>query len=728
MQRLLFVSNRLPVSIIKKKGSLQYYQSAGGLATGLSSFYQNYESLWLGWPGIITNNTDERLEITSKLKAQNMYSVFLSRSQIEKYYEGFSNKTIWPLFHYFTQHTLYDKSFWQTYRNVNKLFCDEIVKVATPEDIIWIHDYQLMLLPQLVREKLPDSTIGFFLHIPFPSFEIFRALPWREEILNGVLGADLIGFHTYDYARHFLSSVTRIRGLESTMGKIRHEERVLKVDSFPMGIDYDKFANASQDHAVEHEIKKIKKLLSEQKIILSIDRLDYSKAIPQRLKALEEFLSANPGYQEKIKLILVVVPSRSKVETYRLLKEEVDELVGRINGKFGTIGWTPIWYLYRNLQFPMLSALYNLADVALVTPFRDGMNLIAKEYIASKTDGIGVLILSEMAGASDELGEAITINPNDMEDIKDALGKALAMTESEQIRLNREMQQKLKRYSVNRWAEDFINSLSEIKYEQYSLLTKGLNREQCDSMFDSFQKSKRRLLFLDYDGTLVDFSKLPEAASPDTDLLDLLSHLSQSPLNEIVVISGRDKTTLDNWLGGLDINLVAEHGAWLRLKGESWETIEYLKQDWKKDIRPLLELYVDRTPGSLIESKDFSLAWHYRKADPGLGEIRARQLMDTLLYLTSNLDLQVLEGSKVIEVKNSGINKGKAAEHWLNQQKWDFVLAIGDDWTDEDLFRVMPTNAYSIKVGLTPSVARFYIKSPENVRQVLNQFVKESKL
>ncbi len=725
MRRMLIISNRLPISVTKNKNNLNYTPSTGGLATGLSSFYQTYESVWIGWPGIITHKADEQQSIISRLKKENMLPIFLSRYQIEKYYEGFSNKTIWPLFHYFTQYAIYDNHLWEAYCHVNEIFCDEVLKIARSDDIIWIHDYQLMLLPGLIRAKLPETTIGFFLHIPFPSFEMFRTLPWRNEILNGLLGADLIGFHTYDYVRHFLSALTRLLGLDSTLGKLLFEDRTIKIDSFPMGIDYQKFSNGAQQKSVINEIKKVQKQVGDQKVILSIDRLDYTKAIPPRLKAYDLFLKENPQYRKKVILILVAVPSRSKVEHYRKLKEEVDELVGRINGEYGTFGWTPIWYLYRSLQFPSLSALYNLADIAMVTPFRDGMNLIAKEYIASKTDGRGVLILSEIAGASDELGEAIQINPNDIENIKQALEEAIVMPADEQIRCNREMQKKLERYNVKRWAEDFIGSLLEIKQDQHKIAAKKMNTQTRRNLVAEYRQAEKRLIFLDYDGTLVSFNKVPDKAIPDSELLTKIKDLASSPKNEVVIISGRDKATLDGWFGELNISLVAEHGAWLRFQGKPWRTIGILDRDWKKEIYPILELYVDRTPGALIEQKEFSLAWHYRNADTGLGELRSRQLLDMLLYLTANLELQVLEGSKVIEVKNLGINKGKAAQQWISKDNWDFILAIGDDWTDEDLFKVIPSTGYSFKVGFTSTAAKFNIKSVIEVRQLLNELLEE---
>lgn len=724
MQRVLIVSNRLPTSIVKRKGVLNYHRSAGGLATGLSSL--SYEGNWIGWPGYSTNNEEEKEQISERLSFDNMHPIFLSKEDVEKYYEGFSNNTIWPLFHYFAQYTVYNQAFWDAYEKVNSLFCEEVLKITEPNDIIWINDYHLMLLPGMIREKLTEATIGFFLHIPFPSFEIFRFLPWRDEILQGLLGADLVGFHTFDYVRHFHSAVTRLIRIEHTFGKLTYGDRLIQVDSFPMGIDFRKYAEATQKSAVKKEITKTKKKIGKRKIILSIDRLDYSKGIMQRLEAFHLFLHKNPEYREKVTLIMVVVPSRSKVETYKRLKHQLDELVGRINGEDGTIGWTPIWYLYRSFPFNSLSALYAISDIALVTPFRDGMNLIAKEFVANKRDGKGVLILSEMAGSADELGEAIIVNPNNIPEIADALKEAINMPEEEQIRRNKEMQEKLKRYNISRWAEDFIERLLQTKDLQQGMLTKHLNHRMKQNVIDKYKKSEHRLILLDYDGTLVPFAETPDKAKPDIELLKDLKNVTHSSQNEVVIISGRDKATLEEWFKKINIGLVAEHGAWLREKGHPWEIIEPMNQEWKEEIRPILELYMDRTPGSLIEEKEFSLVWHYRKADVGLGETRSRELLDTLIYLTSNLDLQVLEGSKVIEVKNIGINKGRAASRWISKRDWDFILAIGDDWTDEDLFKVLPSDAYSIKVGFISSVATHNLRSYKEVRSLLKELMERN--
>jgi len=724
MKRLLVISNRLPVTVTKREGKIRYAQSVGGLATGLKSLSKSYQYKWIGWPGIARERArDERLQIRGALKVDNCHPVFLDQHDIELFYYGFCNRTIWPLFHYFTQYATYHKNNWDSYQKVNRMFCSEIVRIAKPDDVIWVHDYHLMLLPQLLRNELPNATIGFFLHIPFPSSEVFRILPSRKEIVKGILGADLVGFHTYDYAHHFIQTVRRLLGYEHSKAEINFDNRIVRIDAFPMGIDYDQFHRATEDNNIQREVRKIKKRVGERKIIVSIDRLDYTKGIPQRLEAFDHFLDNNPKYREKVTLILVAVPSRTGVEQYAQLKREVDELISRINGKYSTIGWMPIWYMYRFLPFKNLVPLYKVGDVALITPLRDGMNLIAKEYIATSRDMNGVLILSEMAGASKVLGEAIIVNPNDKEEIADAIRQALEMPGHEQVRRNETMQKRLKRYNVERWAHDFMDNLSRIKTKQHNLAAKNLKPEIRKKILREYNGSEKRLLLLDYDGTLVSFTGEPAKAIPDKEIVNSLKRLAGNDRNELVIVSGRDRATLDKWFGNIRIGLIAEHGVWFKEKGGAWAMIKPLKSDWKDRIKPILELYVDRTPGACIEEKEYSIVWHYRKTDQRLGELRASELKERLLDIAAPLDLSILEGSKVIEVKTTGINKGIAAQKWIERENWDFVMAIGDDWTDEDTFSVIPDPAYSIKVGMGYTNAKYTIPTVGEVRRLIRDLI-----
>ncbi len=723
MARTIIVSNRLPIRITKNGNQLVYQPSEGGLATGLGSIYKEGENLWIGWPGMYVNKKEEKEEITKNLRKENMVPVFLSKKLIKDFYEGFSNETIWPTYHYFSQYAIYSHKNFEAYMKANLEFCNELLKVAEPDDTIWIHDYQLLVLPKMVRERLPEVSIGFFQHIPFPSYEVFRMLPWRKEILYGMLGADLIGFHTYDDMRHFLSSVSRLVGITNNRGRIERDKRVIEIDSFPMGIDYEKYSlSAASPETIEKEIR-YRTSLGDQKLILSIDRLDYSKGIPQRLMAFEMFLQKYPEYQNKVSLILIVVPSRDSVDQYQELKEEVDLLVGRINGKYGKLNWTPIHYFYRSFPLEALSAFYRMAHVALVTPMRDGMNLVCKEYIASRLDQKGVLILSEMAGASKELSDAILINPNNINRIVTAIHDALIMPDDEQVKRISVMQETIKRYNIHHWVNIFMERLQLIIEEKNSLATRTLDKDSSDSLVKAYKSAKEKLIFLDYDGTLMSFSTNPKSVKPDKELMDILTKLSAKKGNRVVIISGRDKNTLNEWVGELPIDIIAEHGIWLREDNNHWHTIEALESEWKEELRSLLEVYVDRTPGSFIEEKDYSLVWHYRKVEQGLGELRTRELSSHLKYLSTNKNLQVLEGDMVVEIKSSAVNKGRAATKWLHDFPHDFTLAIGDDWTDEDTFRVMPDNAFTIKVGGTTSVAKYNLPGVKEVRTLLKKLI-----
>ncbi len=724
MPRLIIISNRLPVTIDKKDGELFYYPSAGGLATGLNSLDTDMERIWIGWPGQEISDTTVQDQVKKDLREDGLVPVFLSQQEIELYYEGFSNETIWPHFHYFTQYTTYNDDYWDAYQNVNTKFATIVNELIREDDFVWVHDYQLMLLPAMIRKAFSKVSIGYFLHIPFPSYEIFRILPWREELLEGVLGADQIGFHTFDYMRHFLSAAYRIGGHEHSFGKLAIKKRMVNVDVFPMGIDYDKYAFPEREVGKDKVEAHVTRLQSKKrKLIISIDRLDYSKGIPQRIKSFEQFIKKYPQYRGKVTLMLIVVPSRTKVDQYEKLKLEVDTLVGSIDGQYRTFGWSPIQYFYRSFPFDELAALYKAADIAMITPLRDGMNLVAKEFIASKEESKkGVLILSEMAGAANELTEALIINPQDSNDMVEAIVKAIEMPEEEQERRLVKMQEKLKRYTVKHWASTFMNEQMNLKSVKERNTTNLLNEEKKTTLLEAYQKAEKRLLFLDYDGTLMGFQNDPKKVIPDEKLLNILEGLKADPKNKVVIISGRDRHTLEEWLGHLGLDMAAEHGVWIKRRNE-WKTPD-LKKDWKPDVRHVLEGLVERTPGSFIEEKEYSIAWHYRMIDKGLGEKRVREFRDVLLYLTANLDLQVLEGNKVVEIKNAGVNKGKAAAYWLGKDSYDFTFAIGDDSTDEDTFRALPEDGFTVKVGLGNTDARFNVLDVENVRDLLEELQK----
>ncbi|UEG55058.1 bifunctional alpha,alpha-trehalose-phosphate synthase (UDP-forming)/trehalose-phosphatase [Mucilaginibacter daejeonensis] len=719
MPKTIIVANRLPVKIQENHDQYTLIPSEGGLATGLGSVYKQGNNVWIGWPGqVIPEN--KRPEVGQKLQELSLVPVYLTQDDVLEFYEGFSNDVLWPVFHYYAStYTTYKPSHWDYYQSVNEKFKEVIMANCEPGDTIWIHDYQLLLLPSLIRRERPDVSIGFFLHIPFPSHEMFRLIPWRAELLQGMLGADLIGFHTFDDVRHFLSSVSRILPVPVSSNMITSGERSVIVESFPMGIDEQKYASMTYEPEVIEQAAQIRQIFKGGKIILAIDRLDYSKGILQRLQALELLLEEHPEYIGNVTLYMVVVPSRDTVPQYMYLHDQIDKKVGNINAKYRTMDWTPVSYYYRSVPLETLSALYSTADVCLVNPMRDGMNLVSKEYVASRTNNDGVLILSEMAGASRELIDALLVNPNNVIQVKDAIIEALAMPLEEQQRRMKQMRQLVAKFNVNHWVQIFMERLNEVKLLQRSMQTRHVHSTTAQSIINRYHNTGKRIIFLDYDGTLVEFKPNVDQAVPDRQLYDLLAKLSADPNNQLVLISGRKHENLGDWFGDKNIYLIAEHGAWFKPPQQEWHKINGLSTSWKKDIHTVLEKYVDRTPGSFIEEKTYSLVWHYRKAQRGLGELRANELMNTLKFLATDKGLQLLPGDKVVEIKNMEINKGKAALSLVDQGDWDFIMALGDDVTDEDLFKALPESSVTIKVGSGASVAKFYVRNPKEVRGLL---------
>ena len=719
--KLIIVSNRLPASIREEEGHLQLTQSPGGLASGLRTcltsprrtFQAGY--VWVGWPGSAIR-PELQEEVARRCREElSSRPVFLSQEETEAFYDGFCNNTLWPLFHYFPDLVAYQEEFWSSYERVNRRFAEEVLAVVEPDDLVWIHDYHFLLLPAILRQRLPQTRIGFFLHIPFPSYEIFRLLPdrWRHALLDGLLGADLVGFHTYDYTQHFLKSVRRILGFDHHMGQILLPDRVVTAETFPMGIEFDTFSQRAAGEEVARLREEFRQPFGDSRIILSIDRLDYTKGIVHRLLAYRAFLEANPSWHGKAVLLMVVVPSRTGVADYQKMKSRIDELVGAINGKFGTLTWTPVLYQYRSYPQEQLVPLYNASEVMLVTPMRDGMNLVAKEYVASRADDSGVLILSEMAGAASELGEALVVNPNDITGVAQALRVALEMSPQDQRQAMTAMRKRLKRYDVVRWAGEFLEVLQESPTRLAQRLLTGTVRER---LVRDFQSASRRLLLLDYDGTLVPLNSPADRLRPSPELLAVLTRLAE--LAEVVVVSGRTRELLENWFDALHVHLVAEDGAWIKERDGNWVMTGPWTADWKPKIRDLMEVHVDRLPGAWIEEGEFTLAWHYRRADPDLAALRARELADHLISLTETSGLKVVEGTREIEVRPSGVGKGTCCQAFLAGQQ-EFILAIGTDTTDEELFKVLPESAYSIRIGIGKSHARFNVRNRLQARQLL---------
>ncbi|WP_036872322.1 bifunctional alpha,alpha-trehalose-phosphate synthase (UDP-forming)/trehalose-phosphatase [Hoylesella buccalis] len=721
-KKLFIVSNRLPVKAKEtSEGHFEFERSEGGLATGLNSLQTSYEQHWIGWPGVCLKRKADERKIKEELEKFNYHPVFLSATQYNNYYEGYSNSTIWPLCHYFYEFSKYRRGFWQAYQDVNRLFCKEVLKHIDDDSMIWVQDYQLMLLPGMLREGKASLKIGYFHHIPFPSYELFRVLPERRNLLRGLLGADFIAFHTHDYMRHFISAVERTLHLEFKLNEVMVDGRAVHVDALPMGINYELYHEAPKKRPVKDAIKRMKSQFGKHKIILSVDRLDYSKGILHRLVGFETFLEKHPEYQNKVTLAMIIVPSRDKVSSYAEMKRRIDERIGAINGKYAGIGWTPVCYYYHAFPFEDLVAMYKLADVALVTPLRDGMNLVAKEYVATKDNDLGVLILSEMAGASSELSDAIQINPNDTDQISMAICEALEMPEEEQKERLQNMQEIVGKQTVKKWAGDFVDAWKEVIERNETLMKKYISKEVSLDIKHKYNVSKHRLIMLDYDGTLAAFRRDPEKASPTTEVKNMLRKLCDDERNTVVINSGRDHRTLDKWLGDLPLSFAAEHGAFYKENGVWHENVE--PQAWDERLMSILREFEDKTPNSRLEVKATAVAWHYRKVDNWIGMFRAQQLMHALIPICSQNNLQIMRGNKIVEVKPAEYSKGSEVQRILNQRSYDFILAIGDDVTDEDMFRALPEKAVTIKVGYACDDARYNLLEQKDVLPFLNNLL-----
>jgi len=718
--RLVIVSNRLPVSISRSDNGFDIKPSVGGLATGLASYAGKRGTLWIGWPGLPSDDlteVDKRI-ITSKLKKLGCHPVFLSKQQISDFYNGYSNSVLWPVFHEQQPAEHQPRSWWQSYQAVNKLFADETLRFTEPSGRVWVHDYQLLLMPELLRAAQPTLQTGFFLHIPFPPLESFRKVREHKHLLRGVLGADLVGFHTPSYCQHFLEGASTV-GTRSSEHAIDLAGHVSHISDFPMGIDYGKFRRATKTRAVQRYVRSFAYRYRGKKIILTVDRLDPTKGLYERLKAYGKLLNQNPNLHRKVVLVMLAVPSRTEIPVYQELRTRIEALVSSINKKYGDRRWQPVEYLYQTMPFEQLSALYRRADVAFIAPLKDGMNLVAKEYIASKHGRDGVLILSSTAGAAEELTDAVMVDPRRPASLVQGLRSALTMPRDELRQRLHRMQQHLEIATVESWANTFmstlrrpVKALGAISPRRTMTLTPRLKQQ----IIDAFQTAQQPLILLDYDGTLAPIVRRPEDATPTDELLAELRRLGKRA--KVVILSGRSQQDLTNWLGKLPVTLVAEHGAALRERGTAkWIPAPGLHIDWQETVRKLFKKASTVVPGSHVEQKSWAMVWHYRESSPYLAQPQLLLLHARLRALQRQYDITIKDGKKIIEVSPANVSKGHAVAALLGTH--GFVLAAGDDATDEDMLRAVPDTGFAIKIGRGRSTARHRLASPAELLEFL---------
>ncbi|HEY1583802.1 MAG TPA: bifunctional alpha,alpha-trehalose-phosphate synthase (UDP-forming)/trehalose-phosphatase [Chthoniobacterales bacterium] len=713
---LIIVSNRLPVTVeetVKK--------SSGGLVAALEGLStEEFELKWIGWPGAAIPE-ERKTEVERLLiEEHGCIPIFLSEEEATGHYEGFSNSSLWPILHYMQNYMRYDPAWWAQYRDVNRRFADKVLEHARPGDLVWVHDYQLMLVPAMLHEAMPELKIGFFLHTPFPSYETFRCHPKRRELVGGILGADLIGFHTFGYMRHFRSAVLRLLGLDSEIAFIRTETgHRASLGVFPIGINARKFEQTLDSSEFKERLAEMRAIDGDKKVVLSVERMDYTKGILHRIEAIERFLEELED-RDTIKFIFVSVPSREGVEQYQELRAEVEARIGRINGTYATLRSSPIRFIHGSVAFVDLCALYAASDVGLVTPLIDGMNLVAKEYIACQREQAGVLILSEFAGAAGELFHAMLVNPYDAQGVAEALREALALPEEERQARNKPMRDRVMKYDAGHWARTFIEQLRTASEEEIAPET-GRIQQLAESLGAAVADRRQIALFLDYDGTLREIERDPRAARPNESVRTLLTALRDHRQFDVTVISGRTSNDLAGWLGDYPFALIAEHGAAIRRAGmKEWEMLDDgVSYAWKEEMLPILRSYEQSTPGSSVEEKKTSLVWHYRNTDPEFGAWKAHQLAVELGAMMANEPVKIHHGRKIVEASASTISKGAAVQRLLAEKQYDLALCAGDDQTDESMFELKMPNLITIKVGPLPSRAQYRIATPTEFRAFL---------
>ena len=718
MEKFINVSNRLPITITD---TIQ--KSSGGLVAALEALRGNREFTWVGWPGEIAD-AERQKGFEEKLQSEYHYvPVSLPPERIEGFYHGFSNSSLWPILHSISYYMNYKQSWWDDYVAVNAAFAQKVLEIAGERDVVWIHDYQLMLLPAMLRTMRSDLRIGFFLHTPFPPDELFRCLPHREELLEGIVGADLIGFHTFTYLRDFQGTLLRLLGIESSMTEFSHNDRTVAMGVYPIGINAQSFREELRSPEFHKRRGELRKVYEGKRIILGVERLDYTKGLPRRLRSMEIFLRDYAGDPNSIVFVLICVPSRANVPAYKELKETVESRVGEINGRFATVENTPIRFIYQNVEFTDLCALYSIADVCLVTPLRDGMNLVAKEYVACQETNPGVLVLSEFAGAAEELYLSLRVNPYDVHEVAKAIATGLAMPLKErEVRMKR-MRERVMRYDARQWADRFLGDL--LSRQSKETATAAELEPHLGEIAARAANATRIAFFLDYDGSLREIVNDPATAAPTPELIALLNRLAAEPRVETFIISGRKPADLESWLGDFPFTLIADHGFMIRPRGSgTWAVADpHLTFEWKQPVLGVLRHYEANTPGSWVEEKDASLVWHFRNTDPEFGLIQARQLVAELSDMTSNLPVVVRRGKMIVEICSVHIDKGAALKRATQNEGFDFVLVGGDDQTDELMLRLQGPQLVTVKIGPGPTAAQYRVASPRTWRQALGKLL-----
>ncbi len=719
---LVVVSNRLPFAAERRRGRWTLVRSPGGLVAALEPVLEQRGGVWAGWAGVPEEDVSAAGGLTMPEKGAVCYRrVPLTARDVSQYYAGFANRTLWPLLHYFVGRTKMDAASWRAYERVNERFARAVADDARRRALVWVHDYHLMLVPLFLRRWIPEARLAFFLHVPFPATDVFRVLPWSRALLRGLLAADLVAFQTPAYAEHFLACAERLLGCEVDRGAglVRFEGRNVSVQAHPISVDVRAIEELARrgpappprgaDRVIE---------------VLGVDRLDYTKGLHERLLAIERFLERYPAYHHRVRFTQLLVPSRERVAEYSQLKREIDETVGRVNGRFSDGGWTPIRYFVRSLPHEELVPMYRQADVALVTPLRDGMNLVAKEYVVAQLENDGVLILSEMAGAADELPEALIVNPFDPEAVAEALHRALSMPADERRARMSALRDRVRSHDVHAWVDRFLEAAHRAAHDARVAVAAPV--DVLSRRLGPWLRQRPAVAaFLDYDGTLTPLVEQPaDARLPDA-TRQVLEQALRAPHLDVVIVSGRSVADVMEMTGVPGLVYVGNHG--FEIEGPG---ISYRHPEAAQFLAPLsaaaAELAACRIEGAWVEHKGVTLAYHLRGVRDA-ERARAQRVAEAVLRRHK---LRVVVGQDAVEGRPPlDWHKGHAVLYVLVHRygtEWPArvrPLYVGDDATDEDAFRSLRGIGRSIHVGAQPpargTVADFRLPGPDAVVQLL---------
>jgi trehalose 6-phosphate synthase/phosphatase len=730
---LVVVANRLPVDFtVDDDGKTSWRRSPGGLVTALEPVMQKADGAWIGWNGSADLYADP-----FEGDGMMLVPITLNADEIEQYYEGFSNDTLWPLYHDVISPPQFHRQWWDAYRRVNRRFAEAAAVQVATGGTVWVHDYQLQLVPAMLRELRPDVRIGFFDHIPFPPYEIFTQLPWRRQVIEGLLGADLIGFQRNGDASNFLRIVRRLTR-HTTRGQVIAFEdaegrpvREVRASAFPISIDSHQFDELAREESTQQRAAEVRDELGKpSSIMLGVDRLDYTKGIRHRIKAYGELLNDGRLDVEDVTLVQVASPSRENVDAYQELRENVETAVGRINGEYGELGHAAIHYLHHSYPPEEMAALYLAADVMLVTSLRDGMNLVAKEYVAARSDLRGVLVLSEFTGAADELSGALLVNPHDIDELKDVIEQAVRMDPKEQRRRMRRLRRRVLSDDVAKWSDSYLTTLEEMPV---SPVEPELQDEAGDETALAPELAERLdqlaatdgpvLVASDFDGVLAPLVDDPSSSRTSPRSARALGRIARRPTSQarLALVSGRDLDTLAQLSRAPSGTLlIGSHGAERGEVTTAGVQVHELhltegQASLLQRITDGLEEIADRHTGVWVETKPTASVLHTRRSTHD----GAAQATEAARTLAERLGVGTLEGKDVVEIQVVETSKGKAIDAMRSELGAQAVLYLGDDVTDEHAFAVLTASDVAVKVGAGETIADFRVASTKSVAVLL---------